>query len=101
MKVSRYYFRAQAKDIPPETTIYKDSPDPRSRKRLIPYVLTNKITLYNNGKEEVVQYAKKMLYLIDKNEDISFIAPDIYVTVPFDSIEELQDFLLKVKEKGG
>lgn len=91
----KLYLKILAGEVPPETMVYKESPDPRSRKRCKPYRLTNKISFYSDDKREVVQYANKMLYLIDENGKISFIAKDKYVSVQFDSREDLKKFLEK------
>lgn len=97
MKVSKYYLKAQAKDIPAETKVMKETPDPRSRQRLLTYTLTNKISYYSDDNTEIIQYAKKMLYLIDNKGKISFIAPENYVSVGFDTLEEIKEFVSKLK----
>lgn len=96
MKIHQFYLKMEAGKIPAGTTIYKDTPDPRSRKRLLAYTLTNKISFYSDDNREVIQYSKKMLYLIDQKSNITFIAPDKYVSIGFDTIKELQDFILTI-----
>jgi hypothetical protein len=96
-KVSRFYLKAVARDIPPNTVIYKEPPDQRARKLTKPYTITNKITLYSDDKREISQEATKMLYLIDENGKVSFIPPEYPVSVGFDSLEELEEFLPRIK----
>jgi hypothetical protein len=96
-KVNKFYFRAEAKYIPPNTVIYKDPPDQRARTRIKPYTITNKIVFYSDDKNEIAQEATKMLYLIDENDKISFVHPDYPVSVGFDSLEEIEEFITKVK----
>lgn len=98
-ETSRFYLKAKARDIPPNTIIYKAPPDERSRKITKPYTITNKIVLYSDDKREIAQEATKMLYLIDVNGKISFIHPNSPVSVGFNSIEELEEFLPRIKKQ--
>ena|ERR1700757_1782733 len=98
IEINKFYLKAKARDIPPNTVIYKEPPDARSRKITKPYTITNRIVLYSDDKREVVQEATKMLYLIDSNGKISFIHPDIPVSAGFNSVEELEEFIVKVKK---
>jgi hypothetical protein len=97
-KVNKFYFKAEAKYIPPNTVIYKDPPDQRARKLAKPYTITNKIVFYSDEKNEIAQESTKMLYLIDEKGKISFLHPDYLVSVGFDSIEEVEEFIVKVKQ---
>lgn len=96
-KIFRYYYVAQARDIPPDTKVYKDLPEPLSRKPLHYFTLTNKQILFKEGSHKVEKKATKMLYLFDENDYMYFIPFDEYLVVGFDTLEEMEEYLEKVK----